>query len=132
MLTQELFDKAVGGVIAQGGPSIQNTEDDRHCMYRAGNLRCAIGHLIEHYNPAMKNRVPFGNHAPHAATEIRVGQTLLDAELLKLGLTFEDSAVLNRLQKCHDNAVSFVDFIDQFKHNARRLAQQLGLAWNHG
>lgn len=43
MTKQEIFDKALSGIIAQGGQCIG---DDGRCAYRIGDNKCAIGHLI--------------------------------------------------------------------------------------
>lgn len=40
---QEVFDQAVGGVIAQGKPAMSN---NMGCVYRAGTLACVAGQLM--------------------------------------------------------------------------------------
>lgn len=56
---QEIFDIAVGGIIAQGGPSVRPSKSrfggSAVCLYRGNNDRkCAVGQLIadEDYDPA--------------------------------------------------------------------------------
>lgn len=51
MNRQELFDKAVAGLLAQDGPSVNHGG----CVYIGpGNCRCAVGHLIP---PEFEERV---------------------------------------------------------------------------
>ena len=58
---QEAFNKAVLGVVAQGGPSMVEPHLDycSQCAYRAENGRkCAVGHLIEDedYDPYVERK----------------------------------------------------------------------------
>jgi hypothetical protein len=60
MTNQEIFDKAVSGIIAQGGPSTRIMPGDNVvCCYRTETGRkCAIGQLIadEFYHKEMEGR----------------------------------------------------------------------------
>lgn len=58
MKMQEIFDKAVGSLLAQGQRSVSYDPDtavSTKCMYRSSVGCCAIGHLIpdEIYKPGM-------------------------------------------------------------------------------
>jgi len=55
---QDVFDFIVTRLIEQGEPSIQSGINSARCMYRYGNLRCAIGHLIpdKAYTPKMEGK----------------------------------------------------------------------------
>ena len=59
MTNQELFDKAVTGVLAQGGPSGHRDDDLMYwCEYRSfGGRKCLVGHLIsdDNYHMSMEN-----------------------------------------------------------------------------
>lgn len=57
MTPQEIFDKAVDGMLKQGE---QSYDRDQGCVYRhPSGLKCAVGHLISDdiYDPEMDNRV---------------------------------------------------------------------------
>lgn len=58
MNRQELFDKAVAGLLAQDGPSVN---ESGFCVYFGpGNCRCAFGHLIP---PEFEERVRVNHNA---------------------------------------------------------------------
>ncbi len=131
---QVAFDKAVSGIIAQGGPA---TEDERSdtCMYRAPNRRkCGVGHLIsdEDYFPDMENAAPVW--ASGTPTAIRVAKAAgarssNDATFLRHIQTAHDVAVRDTLltasldSKAFDNDAFFVNF----KRRAVKLAEQYAL-----
>lgn len=52
---QGLFDRAVGSIMKQGYPC----SDDMGCVYKSGNLRCVVGHLLnEDIDPHLFNSIP--------------------------------------------------------------------------
>lgn len=108
MNNQEAFNKAVLGVVAQGGPSLvaPHLGASSQCAYRAENGRkCAVGHLIEDddYTPQFED---------NPATVVYV--TLKSLEDLDLEL-------LNALQYAHDTMYSDEN-LDEFIADAKDIA----------
>jgi hypothetical protein len=104
---QEAFDKAVKGIILQGGPSREGTG----CLYRGPDgKKCAIGHLIpdELYDPDMEGR----GMSIHAFTKFAA----------ILGWNESDIKFLSGLQETHDNASMSRDFINDFIEYAAMFA----------
>lgn len=115
MTRQEVFDAAVGGVLAQGRPSI--SEDGKQCLYRGPDgAKCAAGHLIpdELYRPSFETQ----------------SIDVIAAE----ALPFETSAsFLMQLQAAHDAAAGddhqgICPFLDQFRDEALDIARDYGLS----
>lgn len=124
---QRAFDRAVRGVIRQDGPSLE--VDD--CVYRTadGKRRCAIGHLItkSEYAPYMEGESVYGLK--------KTGRLSEDSFLVRSADEF-----LEDLQDAHDSAAGEtwegegtesrlpVDFTEEFKKRARRMAEKYGLS----
>jgi hypothetical protein len=108
MLTrQEIFDKAVGGVIKQGARSVE----DGACVYRTEDGRkCVVGQLIDdaHYHPSLEGR--------------RAGYPSVIAALKQSGVDGA-GALLAALQDAHDNARG----LNGFKQHARLIAAHYNL-----
>lgn len=103
---QELFDKAVTGLVSQGFEQSWN-EDDGMCAYRGeGGKRCAVGWLIsdERYNPNMEGLNAFDiftgplGHRPLIELDAVLSQPLDDEP----GAHEEVVRFLLRLQEAHD------------------------------
>jgi hypothetical protein len=109
MLTrQEIFDKAVGGVIAQGALAMDGTA----CCYRTDDgKKCAIGQLIddEFYHRSLEG---YG-----------AGSSTVMKALLRSGVDALD-AMISYLQDAHDNSRDIADF----KRRARKIAANYGLS----
>lgn len=112
MLTlQEVFDKSVGGVIAQGRPG-RNLH--RACSYRtADGLKCAAGHLIEdeHYYPALEGNLAWGASVRPALKASGV----------------PDSSLVSALQVAHDDSGDGRDFLPAFAKRSREIAAEYNL-----
>ena len=109
---QQLFNRAVLGVLAQGGPS-------RHpayaCAYRSSTGRkCAVGQLIadEHYKPALEGRPAF---SPMVMDAVRRSNPNLPERAHKL---------LASLQRAHDalNDRTDEEFLTAFRKRAEAVA----------
>lgn len=127
---QEIFDKAVGGVIAQGGASIEY-EDGAYdygapdCRYRAGptgtERACGIGQLIhdEHYSSDLEGM-------PVNCVEAPFRYVLVNIDI------DHDRDFLACLQNCHDDATrdarSDTDFLHRFRSGAKGLAANYNLS----
>lgn len=125
MSKQQLFDKALNGIRAQGGPS-RTTEG--FCAYRgtASNRKCAAGHLITDENYI---------HNLEGQVSVRDDVT---AALIASGVDREDLAFVRELQLAHDNAsfdlritsrVTDAGFFPRFEENMATLAHRHGLAY---
>lgn len=109
IVLQKMFDKAVGGVVAQG--CLGMDEPGGFCRYRtSGGPKCGIGHLIpdEEYELAFEEL---------GVRQIS-GRVPAFADLPDWGLLF-----LENLQACHDNSDSLARFVLE----ARELAEQYQL-----
>jgi hypothetical protein len=123
MNEQEAFDRSVGGVLKQGGPSAVYKIDGGTravCLYRGPNgRRCAAGHLIDDadYREEFEGSAYF---------------QLVTAGLL--APIVGGSALVHLLQLSHDNAATGTDcdsdFIREFEANAKKVASDFGLNWN--
>ncbi len=102
MTLQEAFNKALFGVLAQGGRSV---DEDGRCQHRGLNGRkCSVGHLIDGRTAAGLEGAAIGNHPDVAAA-------------LGLPLTF-----LHHLQLAHDDCFDPKTFAEDFKAGMRDLA----------
>ena len=124
MTRQEMFDYAVGKVLAQGGPSATPTNTGAQCLYRGPNGRaCLVGHFITdgEYVSSMEGCVSMLFNEEHLGVE----HWLSDHE-----------DFLHSLQECHDVAASVycgirkgyrlatdAEFWPQFKGLARNFAR---------
>ena len=113
MNNQEAFNKAVLGVVAQGGPSLMAPHLGACCAYRAENGRkCAVGHLIEDddYTPYFEGR---------PASLVR--------DTLK-SLKGVDASLLNALQSAHDRMLAD-EHLDGFIADAKDIASKYNLTF---
>lgn len=122
---QELFDRAVGGVIRQGGPSVDPITGS--CSYLgADGRRCAAGHLMD--DDQIERVIEMGYNGRPISTVAGALEDL--AEELGEEVTFAAF-----LQDCHDNAYSDTlpdkldptyvprPFMESFRGQALRLAR---------
>lgn len=131
MLTQEqrqyIFDTGVGGIIEQGGPSVDKNNID--CRYRGeGGRKCVIGHLIadEHYNESFEGA--------GMLTGTNETWEVLRGVAATTGFAFDDlveesDLFLGDLQLLHDNDASILKMVfepDKFVDRARKFAKN----WN--
>jgi hypothetical protein len=125
MLTkQQMFDKAYLGVIAQGGPSMNEIES--LCLYRdtGRNRRCGVGHVItdEAYDPEIEN---IGVNA--LIEDTNADSPKLERALAASGVDVDDDGVMDFLrdmQSAHDTAAgeSTELFIGSFEHRMAIVA----------
>lgn len=116
MTNQEMFDKAVRGVIDQGGPSIKFIKGHPICVYRSGDgKKCAIGQLIpdDMYDPEMER-------APLCSVFEGAGFTQLD------GVDFDFVAALQRVHDISARDV-YSPFMPNFIERAKNFAADWGL-----
>lgn len=113
---QEMFDKAVGGVLEQGELSVA---PDSGCFYRLRRpgkktLKCAIGHLIpdSEYHPYLEN--------------ICADDPKICAIIGADPCSKYDSEFLDQLQRSHD----FSNTMDRFIIDAKKMARNRKLKWN--
>jgi hypothetical protein len=122
---QQIFNKAIKGILDQGGPSVtlnMSTGKLTSCRYRGPDgTKCAIGHLIddEEYDPSMEGYSVTGEQFFKWQNKIE--------KMAELEPSF-----LADLQAIHDNAVTSTlwkqeKFIAQFKLNARKFASSYNL-----
>ena len=111
---QTLFDRGIGGIIDQGGPSMD--QDGEDCVYRDGSGRkCAIGHLIgdEHYKPSFEGAAMFNKNEKTRSIIRAVSKTTGISE----GVLWEEAdEFLEALQQLHDTnarGFSMSDFISR-------------------
>jgi hypothetical protein len=99
---QELFEKAVNGLLAQGVPSYDSS---RSCMYRGLNgTKCAIGHLIpdELYDPGFEGTSFMDVGATFTQTRYQKMRTLIQ----QMGFDKPTTTFLRDLQmRLHDRYV---------------------------
>lgn len=113
---QEIFNRAVGGVVAQGKPSVNNYG---LCHYRTEDgLKCAVGQLIpdDEYDPEFDIRA--------TTTNYRVVSHIAD----KLGASPE---FLLDLQDAHDASHRDHNFVESFIDAANRVARKYDLEPYH-
>ena len=120
MTAQEIFDKAVGALLAQKKKS-WSTELEK-CVYRTDcGLKCAVGHLIpdELYTSSMEV-------GPSGVKTLLDRYPNLEPVILPSDMEgSEAEGFLIDLQGVHDHSICW----DQ---SYRRLAKQYGLKWNFG
>jgi hypothetical protein len=118
MTLQEIFDKSVGGVIAQGQQSLNR--DKSSCMYRGEDgAKCVVGHLItdENYYSSYEGG-DISSSRVRAAVEGSIGELSTDAFNL-----------LKDLQEIHDDGPEH-GFIEEFIKGAIKVAESHGLNHN--
>lgn len=119
MIYQELLNKAVAGILAQGCQSYVDNDDENYCAYRGPNCtKCAIGHLltdeqIEKYN-IEENQTP------------ETFSKELIQELAPATLQHDTVQFFQDLQRAHDLPDGGAYFIANFKKRIKDLA----LKWN--
>lgn len=117
MNMQEIFDKSVGGVIAQGRKSGQMGS----CKYRSHDgTKCAVGHLITDEAYDYSHEGLSVNHADVRGMLAASGIDTINADFLDMA---------NQLQVAHDWAGD-KHFIDEFKDKAKETAKSFDLKWN--
>lgn len=114
MSLQEIFGKAVGGVIRQGRPSMNSTSStSRSCVYRGPDgLKCAAGHVI-----------------PDEAYDRSYESCGFGVVGLRLGVDPERRYFIGRLQGAHDAKarMPLLKWREFFKAYARSLGDQYRL-----
>ncbi len=119
---QEMFDRAVLGVVTQGKPSVTAVAavDRILCMYRGeAGTKCAVGHLINDavYTPELENK-GCRSKIVQAALEQSIGE-----------LPENSTGLLVNLQRAHDGASEFSDFLPEFTALARLIATDFHLTF---
>jgi hypothetical protein len=117
---QEIFDRAVLGVITQGKPSVTKGFTGTSCMYRgAAGTKCAVGHLIDDANYTLElEGEGSDSYLVRQALEQSLGE-----------LPENSTGLLVRLQFAHDSASEFSDFISRFVARARQIATNYNLTF---
>lgn len=134
---QGLFDKAVGSIMKQGSPC----SDDMGCVYKSGNHRCVVGHLLnEDIDPHLFNSIPVmalfeqrqaSVHSVHSKESVELLRNALEQSNIstdEFTLQFLDS-----LQNVHD-VVPFnrgkEEFMKRWKESFSCVADTYGLNTN--
>lgn len=121
MTMQDLFDRAVGGVLKQGAPSVERRTG--RCLYRGPHSTCcAAGHLIDdtHYKS-------------HFEGDIVTTFDILDAiekSIPGLKIGQQERYLIENLQTSHDAAARQNDFVSFFTARVKELALRYQLGWN--
>lgn len=119
---QEMFDRAVLGVVTQGKPSVTAATNFNgiRCMYRGeAGTKCAVGHLINDANYTLELEGGGSNH-----------HLVIHALEQSLGKLPENSTgLLARLQQAHDSANGYSDFLLTFVNRARLIATNFNLTF---
>lgn len=131
---QQIFDKALHGVRAQGRPSSTKTKGGEvTCVYRMHRgeqvLKCGVGHLIPDnvYDPAF-------DHDGNTAVGYAVRREDFRAAMIAGGVDTDNAEVmtlLELLQDAHDVAahVTHGDFSGSFETRMANLAHAEGLVY---
>jgi hypothetical protein len=126
MDNQQIFDKVVDHLVAQGGPAVNN---NGNCRYRAPNgFMCAAGCLIndEAYSPEIE-----GKQVWHSAVHTALVQSGMYEGLGSAQIGGRQE-MLERLQAAHDGILAKVlidnkSHMDEFLERARMIAVEYGL-----
>lgn len=114
MLTnQEIFNKAINGLMAQGAPSV---DAEGHCLYRGPNgLKCGAGQLIddEFYSPKFEGECSDS------------GMLLLALEAS--GVPKTASELVAAVQSAHDSSSKLPNFLKDLRLRLRRVAGSFSL-----
>lgn len=116
MDTQQIFDKAVNGVIKQGGPSL---DKNGYCSYRGkDNKCCAAGHIIDdkYYKKDIEGRSSHNDDVVHAI-ERSIGRPLASREFTMIG----------QLQCAHDD-MKRGSSLACFRSDALQIAEDFKLS----
>ncbi len=140
MNKQELFDKALKAMRAQGCASVRMLRDmDSICAYNGSNgTHCAIGHLIE--SDDLRKRMDSWNGGARIVSLVQGMGGLVDEVRNALGITgatkVTDVEFLRKLQGAHDQAVSTSKgptgrhgFMHYFELNMRAVAASFDLKY---
>ena len=117
MNNQEAFNKAVIGVVAQGGPSMKSRHlgVSSQCVYHAKDGRkCAVGHLIEDedYDHVIENKTVTHLHVMGYIQKL----SNVSVELLV------------KLQDAHDSMLADEN-LDEFIADAKNIASRYNLTF---
>lgn len=115
---QQLFDKAVGALLAQGKKSKE--EWGVSCLYHGPDgAKCAVGHLI----PDELFEVEFERTAISVilSDRPRLKQAILPCDMG----TFDDEDFLSEMQSVHDACP-----VSNWRREFQRLARKYDLKWN--
>ena len=109
---QQIFEQCAKHLIKQGEQSLSTHEGCKHCKYREGDLKCAVGCFIpdEDYSPYMEGKdiyVMRDYFYPH-----------IDEDRLNL---------LGRLQSIHDEVPTNLYVVPKWKNLLLYLAKDYGL-----
>lgn len=130
MTPQEVFDRAVGGVLRQGRPAwLDGGDQGNGCVYRMHiggiELRCAIGHVLTDDELARLE------HAGHLTHTIRQILDAPEGEIEVPAVMLDHQRLVVALQNAHDVSVLSPpmgkSFLDQFKERARGVARAFRL-----
>lgn len=114
---EDLVKKAIEAVLEQGKPSIGA---DGSCMYRNGDLKCAVGHLIpdEYYSVDLELKAIHSSYIDADDNEVYPVKEVLRKAYPEITETIFDYLAL--VQAAHDNAAAFPDtFITWFKRELK-------------
>lgn len=120
MTRQEMFDKAVRGLHAQGyrRAVVRDDEGGTACRYRAhGGLRCAVGHLIP---DELYKRSFNGCALPAAAGGDLSGFPRALLAALDAICSRDQWPFLKELQRCHDNSETPEEVRERLANFAKR------------
>lgn len=127
---QELFDKAVGGLLKQGRPCMS----DFGCVYRDGGDRCVVGFLLnDDINPYNFNSVPVSalisdDRQMYDELTKKLLREALEASGIEVNTT--SLQFLNALQEVHDGFSSkfgSAEAIARWKVGFTNVAEAYGL-----
>ncbi len=116
MTLQEIYDKAVGGVLKQGCRSV---DEGASCVLRDENgSACAIGHLLkdEDYNSGLEMEAWMDGAENAQEFAKRDLGKILEKNIGPIG--DREFEMMNRLQIAHDEGYEFEDVVDGFKQVA--------------
>lgn len=112
---QAAFDKAVTGVLKQGGKSCMSSHNSTSCAYRGeGGFKCAVGQLLTD-EQIEKYKVKEGS-TPEDFSEELLAEVLPGVD----GPTAED--FMEALQQAHDGAMT-ANFKHDFLNRANKVAE---------
>lgn len=124
MTLQEIFDKSISHMLAQGSQSIANGS----CKYRSGKKSCAIGCLF----PDSVYKKEFDTNTNSAVNILVQDSPDFDFALKSVGIDTSNVKTINLLedlQNIHDRTKK-VHFMVDIKDGATRIAQEFGLTYN--
>lgn len=120
MSYQDLLNRAVAGILAQGCQSYVDNGSEEYCAYRGpNNTKCAIGHLLT--DEQMREYDIKENQIP---TEF---PDKLIEELAPNKDRDEVVQFFTALQRAHDYPDNDIDFIENFKGRIDNLVKKKNL-----